>query len=119
MAIDIHSRGSDVVVALTGFDRIFALKSRLEIPKDRISAVDVKKRRELESEARPSWLRMPGAHVPGLVRHGSYGLDPRREFWAVYRQENVLVISLRDWEYIRLVLGIPNPWSVASWLQAP
>lgn len=61
MAIDIHLRGSDVVVALTGLDRIFALKRRLAIPKDRITGVDVTKRKDLESEARPSWLRMPGA----------------------------------------------------------
>lgn len=119
MAIDIKVRDDEVVVALTGFDRILALKSRLAMRRDRISAVEVMKRAELKPEARPSWLRMPGAHVPGLVRHGSYGIDPFREFWAVYQQEDVLVMSLREWEYVRLVLGVPNPRDDASQLQPP
>lgn len=108
MAIDIEVGKALVVVNLTGADRVFALKNGLEIPAQRISSVDVMPRGTVPPGS-GTWIRYPGTYIPGLIRHGSYGLGANREFWAVFRQDDVLVISVDDWDYRRLVLGTGNP----------
>lgn len=108
MAIDIEVSKDLVVVNLTGKDRFFALKGRLRIPAEKIRSVEVLPRREVPP-GRGTLIRLPGTYIPGVVRHGSYGLGPNREFWAVYRQDEVVVISVDDWAYRRLVLGTTNP----------
>ena len=108
MAIDIATSGDVVVVNLTGKDRVFALKGGLEIPADKITSVEVLPRREIPP-GKGTLLRLPGTYVPGLIHHGSYGHGPNREFWAVYREDEVLVISVEDWEYRRVVIATDNP----------
>lgn len=59
-------------------------------------------------------LRFPGTYVPGLIRYGSYGLQPNREFWAVYRPSEVLVLRMANWDYGRAVLGVNEPHRIAA-----
>jgi hypothetical protein len=108
MAIRLQPRGDVVMVSLTGLNRLFALKGRLDIPKGHITSVDVMPRKSVPPSP-GTWLRAPGTFVPGLIRHGSYGREPNREFWAVYRQREVLVIGVADWAYGRLVLASRDP----------
>lgn len=114
MGIDIRRTPEMVTVALSGIDLVFALKSRLEIPRDRIESVSVQARRDVGILGGSSVLRLPGTHVPGLVRHGSYGVRPNREFWAAFGRKDVLVIDVRDWDFARIVLGVPAPRTVAA-----
>lgn len=104
MSVGVTRSGDTAVVSLNGFDRLFALKSKLEIPMSRITSVEVVARKAVPPTP-GTWLRHPGTHIPGLVRHGSYGTEPNREFWAVYTQTGVLVIHVDDWSCSRLVLG--------------
>lgn len=92
-------------VRLTGFDRLFALKGRLDVPLGSIERVEVLERRAVP-RTRGTWLRAPGTYIPGLIRYGSFGRVPHREFWAVYRQRNVVVLTITGWDYSRLVLGL-------------
>lgn len=108
MAIDVEVSEDLVVVNLTGKDRIFALKSSLKIPAAKIRSVEVLPRRDVPP-VKGVMLRIPGTYIPGAVHHGTYGLGANREFWAYYRQEEVLVISVDEWEYRRIVLGTENP----------
>lgn len=108
MAIDIEVSNDLVVVNLTRKDRVFALKGRLTIPSDKVRSVDAMPRRDVPPGF-GTWIRYPGTYIPRLMRHGSYGLGANREFWAVLRQDDVLVISVDEWDYTRLVLGTANP----------
>jgi hypothetical protein len=107
MAIDLMLDLNHLEVRQTGFDWLFALKGRLEVPLNRISSVDVLRRTEVPPTP-GTWLRAPGTHIPGVIRYGSYGREPHREFWAVYRQRYVLVIGVDGWDYRRLVLGVKD-----------
>jgi hypothetical protein len=108
MAIEIEVSGDLVVVNLSGKDRVFALKGRLSIPAERIRSVEVLPRNEVPP-GRGTLIRLPGTHIPGVVRHGSYGFGANREFWAAYRHDEVVVITVDGWDYRRLVLGTHNP----------
>ena len=110
MAIEVTVGSDAVEVELSGWDRIFALKSRLAVPRDRITAVSVVHRSEV---GWPPALRAPGTFVPGAIKHGSYGMGAKREFWALFRQERVLVMEVDQWGYARVVLGLQDADLVA------
>jgi hypothetical protein len=95
-------------VRLGGVDRLLAIRSEVTVPLDRVvSAAAVP--RDSVPVGEGTWLRAPGTHIPGLVRHGSYGREPHRELWAVFRRDPVLVIETSGGDYARIVLGLPKP----------
>ena len=113
MSVAARLAGERIVIELTGLDRLLSLKSRLEVPVAAIKSVEAKPRESIQ-RLPGRWLRLPGTYVPSMVHHGSYGLGAGREFWAIFRQERVLVIRLEGERYSRLILGVPNPDEVAA-----
>lgn len=117
MTVAVRVAHDRVTVELRGLDRILSLKSRLDVPSGAITAVEAKPRESVQ-RLPGRWLRLPGTYVPSMVHHGSYGLGADREFWAIFRQERVLVIRAHGWDYSRLILGVPNPDEVAAELSS-
>ena len=113
MAVKCSLQGDHLVVSLTGWDRVLSLKGRLDVPVAAVSEVEAKHRSEIK-RLPGRWLRLPGTYVPSMVHHGSYGRRPHRDFWALFRQERVLVVHCRDWDYERLVLAVPDCDHIAS-----
>ena len=111
--ISVQPSDDMIVVKLTGPSRVFGLKGRLDIPRRHVISAEVMPRKAVPSTS-GTWLRAPGTYVPGLIRYGSYGREPHREFWAVYRQRDVLVVGIRDWAYSRLVLATRDPRADAA-----
>jgi hypothetical protein len=116
MAINVISEPSRIVVELSGAAILGALRRRIEVPSKSISSVSVRPRNEVRWDG--AWLRLPGAYIPGVIRYGSYGLGSRREFWAVTRQSEVVVIETSEGTYRRLVLGVGDPHGVAGAITA-
>ena len=117
MSIKLSTGPQTVHVRLGGIEGVLAVKRRLAIPTQLITGVEAIDRTAIPP-GEGTWLRAPGTHIPGLVRHGSYGQPPHREFWAVFRPKRVLVLAIRDWEYTRVVLGISDPDLHASAISA-
>ena len=117
MAVDARIEADRVIIELSGLDRILSLKHRLTAPLDAITSVECKRRESIQ-RLPGRWLRLPGTYVPSMVHHGSYGLGANREFWALFRQEQVLVIRLEGWEYSRVILGVAEPERVAAELSS-
>jgi hypothetical protein len=117
MGIELTSDPNQITIDLTGFDGVFAIKRHLTIPTHLVTSVDAVDRKEV-GYVEGTWLRAPGTHIPGLIRYGSYGTAPLREFWAVYRQKRVLVMTVRDWDYARVILGIRDPDNQAAAVSA-
>ena len=113
MAVTVELGDGHLQVALTGWDRVLALKSSLSVPVASITSVEAKGRNEIE-RLPGRWLRLPGTYVPSMVHHGSYGRKPHRDFWALFRQERVLVVHMAGWEYERLILAVADPDAVAA-----
>lgn len=86
---------------------MLALKARLRVPLSAVVEAVCKHRSEIE-RLPGRWLRLPGTYVPSMVHHGSYGLRPNRDFWALFRQEQVLVVRCEGWDYRRLVLAVDD-----------
>jgi len=113
MSIEITTEPQNLHVRVGGVNGLLSLKRRLDIPTHLITGVEAMDRKAVPP-GEGTWLRAPGTYIPGLIRHGSYGRPPHREFWAVFRPKRVLVITVRDWDYARVILGIRDPETNAA-----
>lgn len=117
MGIGVEVSSVAVQVRLSPIGGVLAVKRRMEIPLDLVTGAAAMERRTVPP-GNGTWLRAPGTHIPGLIRYGSYGRVPQREFWAVIRQRRVLVITVDDWDYCRVILGVRSPDSHAAAISA-
>ena len=117
MGTGVRVESQMLLVGLGPIGRVLAVKRRLEIPLHLVAGACAIDRNDVPP-GEGTWLRAPGTHIPGLIRYGSYGRAPHREFWAVTRQSRVLVVTVADWEYTRVILGMSGPDSAAASISA-
>jgi hypothetical protein len=99
------SEGS-LVLHVKGADKLWALKSSLEIPLQHVAGI-----RAEPSVAHGWWhgLRMPGTNLPGVITAGTFYHDGKRVFWDVHNPENTVVIELKDERYAELIVEVADP----------
>jgi hypothetical protein len=103
-----------LVVHVQGMDRLWALKSRLEIPLTHV--VDA----EVDPKIAQGWrkgIRASGTHVPGVITAGTFYREDERVFWDVHDPERAVMIQLREERYARLVIEVENPHTTAVAIQ--
>jgi len=103
-----------LIVHVRGMDRLWALKSRLEIPLAHVVGAEV------DPEIAKGWregIRAGGTHVPGVITAGTFYQEGERVFWDVHHPEKTVVIRLRDERYARLVIEVDDPRATAAAIQ--
>ena len=102
-----------LIVHIKGIDRVFAFKSRLEIPLAHVTAAEVA---PIHEQGWESWnvLRAPGTAFPGLIRAGSFLQQGEWVFWDVHNPKQALTIHLSDAQFAKLVVEVENPETVAG-----
>ena len=113
--VEISVEGGVVVFEVKGMDRLWALKSRLEVPARHIRGV-----RADPEVARGWWhgLRLPGTHLPGVITAGTFYQDGKRVFWDVHRPESTIVVELADERYDELIVEVADVPAAIAQLQA-
>lgn len=110
-----------LTIQLEGFEQVWALKRRLQIPRHAIANITF----FAEQPAMQDYtghLRLPGTAVPGLFLAGSYVKKQHREFWYVrLRHPGVVVITLYpealNYDSIRLTCTPQIAQSIVDWWQ--
>ena len=108
-----------LTVTFEGFERLWALKHRLQIPQHAITGVDyIAQQPTMQDFA--GYLRFPGTAVPWHFLAGSYRKKDTREFWYVkMRQPGMLVLHLKPgsfyYDRIRLTCSPEIAQSIADW----
>jgi hypothetical protein len=95
-----------LIFHLEGMDRLFALRSRLEVPLSHVAGAEVD-----PEEARRRWhgIMERGIWVPGSITAGTYYQEGELVFWDVHDPQKTVVIHLKDERYRRLVIEVEDP----------
>lgn len=104
--VRITIEGDRVRFDVEGWDKLWALKSQLEIPLSHIHSVRVD-----PEPARGWWhgLRMPGTQIPGILTAGTFYQWDGAVFFDVHDPERTIVLDLDHEQYKRLVLEVEDP----------
>ena len=108
---EVEITGDPLMVHIKGMDRLFSLKSRLEIPLSHVlgAVADL----QIASGHRRG-LRAPGTHLPGVITAGTFYQEGERVFWDVHDPEKAIVIRLEDERYAQLVIEVEDPPATAA-----
>jgi hypothetical protein len=111
--VSIH--GDRVRFEVEGWDKLWALKSRLEIPLAHIRSARVD-----PEPARGWWhgLRLPGTQVPGVLTAGTFYQSGGAVFYDVHDPEGTIVVELDHEHYQRLVIEVERPAEIVEMLLA-
>ena len=104
--VDLSIAEGKLTLHVRGADKLWALKSTLEVPLVHIAGV------RADPEAARGWyhgIRMPGTNVPGVITAGTFYQDGKRVFWDVHDPEKAVVIDLRDERFNELVIEVADP----------
>jgi hypothetical protein len=113
--VEITIQDDTAVFEVQGLDKLWALKSRLEIPLENIRAV-----RADPTIARGWWkgIRAPGTHLPGVIVAGTFYQHGKRIFWDVHDPERTIVVELADERYDELIVEVADPAAAIAQLEA-
>lgn len=104
--VDISVADGKLVLHVQGLDKLWALKSILEIPLAHVEGIRV------DAAVAHGWshgVRMPGTNVPGVITAGTFYQDGKRVFWDVHDSAKTIVIDLQDETYQQLIVEVADP----------
>jgi hypothetical protein len=112
--VDLAITDGKLTLHVRGADKLWALKSSLEIPLAHVAGV------RADPAAARGWyhgLRMPGTNLPGVITAGTFYQDGKRVFWDVHHPDKTIVIDLHDERYNELVVEVDDPQAAVSLIQ--
>ena len=112
--VEVTIEGDRVRFDVDGWDKLWALKSRLEIPLAHIRSV------RIDPEPARGWwhgFRMPGTQIPGVLTAGTFYQHDGAVFYDVHDPEHTIVIELDHEHYRRLVVEVADPAAAVRLLE--
>jgi hypothetical protein len=114
--VTVSIEDATAVFAVQGLHKLWAFKTRLEIPLAHVADVRVADR-----AATQGWwkvLRLPGTYVPGRVVAGTFYRDGKRIFCDVSNPNRAIVVELTDEPYQELIIEVADPSAEVARFQA-
>ena len=117
MAVSIEVSADALDISVDGLDQVWGFRKRIEVPLSRV--VDARVVPAAEAKADGRW-RSAGLGLPGVAAVGHFrGRGAPRQWWRVYRAEQVLVVDLDPSSaFDRLVLEVDDAEAVADRINA-
>jgi hypothetical protein len=109
--VEISIHDDKIVLEVEGWDKLWSLKSRLEIPLDHIQGASV------DPDPAMGWfqgLKLAGTDVPNIFRAGTFYQDGGLVFWDVHQPEKTIVIDLVHEHYAKLVVEVADPHAAVN-----
>jgi hypothetical protein len=113
--VTISIEGDRVRFEVEGWDKLWALKSQLEIPLDHIVQV------RIDPEPARGWwhgIKLPGSNIPGVLTAGTFYQHDGAVFYDVHDPERTIVLELNHEHYRRLVVEVEDPAATVAKLKA-
>ena len=92
-----------LVIDVQGWDKLWAFKSRLEIPLEHVSGI------RSAADERARGIRAPGTYIPCVITAGTFHQIGKKVFWDVHHPERAIAIDLHDERYTTLILEVAEP----------
>ncbi|HZT77200.1 MAG TPA: hypothetical protein VFA27_11115 [Vicinamibacterales bacterium] len=111
--VDVSIAGDMAVFELRGFDKLWSLRSRLEIPLAHIVSV------EANPEQIGRWwhgLKIVGTDVPGLFAAGTFYFHGEIVFWDVRNPASAVTLALEHERYKKLIIEVGDPAATVALL---
>ena len=107
--------GDRVHFDVEGWDKLWALKSQIDIPLLHIRAV-----RADPEPARGWWhgLRLPGTQVPGILTAGTFYQSDGAVFYDVHNPDGTIVVDVEHEQYKQLVVEVESPEATVALLRS-
>jgi hypothetical protein len=104
--IEISIQDDKAIFEVQGWDKLWSLRSRLEIPLAHIKGA--------HKDPKPAmgWfqgLKLAGTDLPNLFRAGTFYQQGELIFWDVHHPENTIVIELDHERYGKLIIEVADP----------
>ena len=101
-----------LMIEMQGWDKLWAMKSRLEIPLEHVRDVRPGKDDPVRG------IHAPGTYFPGIIVAGTFHQIGKHVFWDVHDQERAIAIDLHDERYTTLVVEVKDPEATISEIKA-
>jgi hypothetical protein len=107
----ISVRGDKLRLQVKGLDKLWAMRSRLDIPLGAVRSARVD-----PEVARGLWkgVSAPGTHIPGFIIAGTFYQDDKRIFWDVKDPEKTVVIELAGQRYDQVIVEVADPQAAVA-----
>lgn len=113
--VDISVESGTLVLDVQGSHKLWALKSRLEIPLSNV------RRAHADPNPAMGWfdgLKVAGTDIPNVFRAGLFWMDGERVFYDVRNPQNTIVIELVHERYAKLIVEVEDPKVAVAQIQA-
>ena len=104
--VEIEIVADKAVFEVQGWDKLWSLRSRLEMPLAHIKGAHA------DPQPAMGWfqgLKLAGTDVPNLFRAGTFYQQGGLVFWDVHHPEKTIVVELEHERYERLIIEVANP----------
>ena len=112
--VNVSIDGDRAIFELEGFDKLWAFRSRLQIPLAHITDVAGN-----DGRVGRWWhgFKIIGTEFPGLLGVGSFYYHGEMVFWDVRDPEQAIIISLDHEHYKKLIIEVDDPAQTVSLLR--
>lgn len=113
--VTIQIEADRIRFVVDGWDKLWALKSQIEIPLEHVVSARV------DPEPARGWfhgLRIPGTEIPGVITAGTFYSRDGVVFYDVHDPEKAIVIELDHETYKRLVVEVEHPEGSVARIQS-
>ena len=113
--VNVTVLADSAVFEVEGLDRVFALRSRVEIPLTHITGA------EFDPAQVGRWWhgwKLLGTDVPGLFAAGTFHYHGELVFWDVHDPNRAVTISLNHERYKKLIIEVEDPADVVRRIHA-
>lgn len=112
--VNVTVDGGRAVFEVEGWDKLWALRSRLEIPLTHIT--DVAYDPDQVGRWWHGW-KVAGTDMPGLFAMGTFYYHGELVFWDVRDPASTIIVSLDHERYKKLIVEVADPEAVVASLR--
>ena len=113
--VEVSVEGDRVVFTIEGLDKLWACRSRLEIPIAHLTGIEV------DPDAVGRWwhgIKLMGTDVPGVFAAGTFYYHGELVFWDVHNPARTIIVSVDHERYKKLIIEVADPQTTTDQLRA-